>query len=211
MRSLETRRDETVAGSLRLNHAIDRCLDDGDITSRLVRGDTSALAPALDLYWDALNRYALRLVGDRDAANDMAQEAFVRLWEGRAVLRSASVGSYLYRVVHNLSVDELRKRAVRVRWLARLEESLFAPAAPGPAEEFDRRELGTAIDRALNTLPPRRREVFIMAYVHSLSYHEIADIVGISPATVKNHIAAALAGVRKELRRTLTLPSGFSD
>ncbi len=211
MRSLETRRDETVASSLRLTHAIDRCLDDGDITSRLVRGDSSALVPALDMYWTALNRYAFRLVGDRDAANDMAQEAFVRLWEGRAALTSASIGPYLYRVVHNLSVDELRKRAVRGRWLARLETTLFTQSAAGPAEEFDRRELGTAIDGALNTLPARRREVFVLAYVHSLSYHEIADIVGISPATVKNHIAAALAGLRKELRRTLTVPSGFSD
>ena len=211
MRSLETRRDETVASSLRLTHAIDRCLDDGDITSRLVRGDSSALALALDTYWNALNRYALRLVGDRDAANDMAQEAFVRLWEGRAALRSASIGSYLYRVVHNLSVDELRKRAVRGRWLVRLEATVFARSAAGPAEELDRRELGTAIDGALNTLPPRRREVFILAYVHSLSYHEIAEIVGISPATVKNHIAVALAGLRQELRKTLTLPPGVSD
>src|SRR5439155_11639942 len=94
MVSLETRRDETLASSLRLTHAVDRCLDDGDITSRLVRGDATALALALDMYWNALNRYALRLVGDHDAANDMAQAAFVRLWDGRAALRSASIGSY---------------------------------------------------------------------------------------------------------------------
>lgn len=211
MRSFETPRDKTVASPLRLTQAIDRCLDDGDITARLVRGDASALAPVLDVYWNALNRYALRLVGDRDAASDMAQEAFVRLWEGRAALRSASIGSYLYRVVHNLSVDELRKRAVRGRGLVRLEATHVERSAADPAEDLDRRELGTAIDGALNTLPPRRREVFVLAYVHSLSYHEIAEIVGISPATVKNHIAAALADVRKELRRTLTLPSGFSD
>lgn len=211
MRLLETRRDETVVDSLRLTNASDRRPDDGEIASRLVGGDVSALASALDMYWSGLNRYAFRLVGDRDAANDLAQDAFVRLWEGRAALRRASIGPYLYSVVHNLSIDELRRRAVRGRQLVGLRATLFARSAAGPAEDLDRRELGAAIDGALNTLPPRRREVFVLAYVHCLSYHEIAEIVGISPATVKNHIAAALAGIRKELRSTHTLPSGFSD
>lgn len=211
MRSLAMRRDHPVAAPLSSSRALDTSADDADITSRLMRGDASAFARALDLHWNSLRLYAMRLVGDRDAANDIAQDAFVRLWEARAALRSASIGSYLYRVAHNLSVDELRKRAVRGRWLMRSEVTSSARSSAGPAEEFDQQELGVAINDALNTLPRRRREIFILAYVDSLSYREIADMMGISQATVKNHIAAALAGVRKELRRTITPSSGFPD
>jgi hypothetical protein len=77
MRLLETRRNETVVDSLRLTDVIDRRLDDGGIASRVVDGEVSALAPALDTNGSGLNRYAFRLVGDRDVANALAQDAFV--------------------------------------------------------------------------------------------------------------------------------------
>lgn len=128
----------------------------------------------------------------------------MRLWHGRHRLKTLAIGAYLYRVAHNVALDELRKQRVRSRWLASARYSLDAEIAFGPVEEYEQVELKIALDRALQALPIRRREVFVLAYLHNRSYREIAETLGISVATVKNHIAAALADLRNELRSSLT-------
>jgi len=191
--------------------AVQRLTEVFDIGPRLAASDPSALSAALDHYWAPLNRYAIRLLGDADAAGDIAQEAFVRLWEGRTGLKALAVGPYLYRVAHNLAVDELRKRSVRGRWLNASDARLIPQFPAGPAELFEQRELRFAIDRAVHSLPERRREVFVLGYFHGLSYQQIAETVGISLATVKNHMAAALADLRAALRPSVTAANSPSD
>jgi len=113
--------------------------------------------------------------------------------------------------VHNLAVDEIRKRSVRSRWRDSADARDIPHFPAGPAELFEQRELRVAIDRAVHSLSERRREVFVLGYFHSLSYVQIAETVGISPATVKNHMAAALADLRAALRPSPTAAPGLTD
>ena len=177
-------------------------LDDAELVSRLMLGDVLAYENILYKYWSALARYAFRLLDDMDAARDVSQEVFIRLWNGRAALRRGSLRSYLFQMAHNLAVDEIRKRQRRDRW--RTNRALEADQALGDLSEVvERDELSMAVTSAINALPARRREVFTLAYVDQFSYHEIAAVMGISPATVKNHMAAALSQLRDALRSHL--------
>lgn len=169
------------------------CLD------RLRRGSAEALDELLRGYWKPLTAYADQLVGGRsDLAEDLVQEAFVRLWEKRASWRESSApAAILYTLVRNLALNEKRNRATR-SLLLRLQ-SFTTRTGSTPDRELEGRELGEAIDRAVEALPTRRGEVFRLAWYHGLSYQEVADVLSITPRTVANQMSSAL----KELRAVL--------
>lgn len=165
---------------------------------RVVLGDDAALGALLRAHWPALVGYAAQMLGDSDAASDAVQQAFARLWESRSAWKpSGPVRSYLYRLVRNGAIDELRRRSVRSFWAER--DELRPPAPPTPLEETTENEMRGALDRALQLLPRKRREVLVLAHLHGLSYREIADTLGISAETVKKHISLALADLRRLL------------
>jgi RNA polymerase sigma-70 factor (ECF subfamily) len=177
---------------------------DGDdqLVVRLKQGDVAALDRIVERFWVAILRYTLKLLGDRDAAEDAVQETFLRLWNERATLRTLSVRSYLYRVARNVAFDELRKRRVRVRWLTG-ELAQQAAAREEPEVAGGQTELYDAVRVAINTLPTRRREAFTLVYLHDLSYRQVAEIMRISPETVKKQITLALADLRTLMKSRL--------
>jgi RNA polymerase sigma-70 factor (ECF subfamily) len=175
-------------------------MDDSDLAllSRIRRADTGALGILLERHWAPVVRYVLGLLDSRDAAEDIAQETFVRLWERREAWKlEGSVRALLFRVARNLSLDELRRRSAHER-IAR-----SAPRKPlqlAPDEELENLELRAVLARAVDSLPQRRREVFILVHHHGLSYRETAAVLDLSPQTVANHLTLALADLRTLLR-----------
>jgi RNA polymerase sigma-70 factor, ECF subfamily len=162
-------------------------------------GDVSAFAVLLDRYWQPLVTYAEEKLESRDAAEDAVQEAYVRVWVKREGLRTdAFLRGYLYRAVHNLAVDELRKRRVRSRHASALVVAAASP--PRPDQMAEAEELAEAADRAIRALPERRRDVFVLGHFHELSYREIAETLGMTPRTVANHMSLALRDLRIALR-----------
>jgi RNA polymerase sigma-70 factor (ECF subfamily) len=162
------------------------------------------------LHWGPLVRYARGIVGSSDGAEDMVQEAFLGLWRRREAIDPERVKAFLYRAVHNRSLNERRWSRVRDLWRDHQSgvES-FAPAAD--EEEASERRVRDAVAR----LPRRRREVFELARFHDMSYEQIAYTLSISPQTVANHMSAALRDLRKALADLIdedgvpkTTPSG---
>src|SRR5690606_38619014 len=157
-----------------------------------------ALDGLLALYWKPLVRYAHALVGSMDDAEDVVQDVFVELWNRRLSWRGIeSIRSYLYRSTRNRALNERRRRKVRVAWFDANRGEQRRP--PTPAETLQTQELRRAVESALGRLSPRRREVFVLYSGHSLSYHEIGAIMGISYQTVANHMSAALRDLRRAL------------
>jgi RNA polymerase sigma-70 factor (ECF subfamily) len=171
---------------------------EAELVARLASGEPGALDDALRVHWSSVALFAQRALGDRDAAEDVSQETFIRLWESRERLSGGSLRAFLFRLARNLVIDELRKRAVRARFTE--AKVGVAAGAASPAAVFEANEAHAAIERALNSLPARRREAFVLAYLHDLSYREVAETLGVSHATVKNHVAAALADLRSLLQ-----------
>jgi RNA polymerase sigma-70 factor (ECF subfamily) len=161
-------------------------------------GDPAALDALMARHWSPLVAYARRLLGNIDAAEDFTQEAFVRLWERRAAFRPVgSVRCYLFLIVGNLIRDEGRKGRVRARSIG---EGLWLRSEPvDPIQLLEAEELRLAVDREIQALPARRREAFVLAHFHDLTYRQVAEVMGISPQTVANQVALALAALRHAL------------
>lgn len=174
---------------------------------RIQAGDQVAMDEALDQFWDPLVKYARGFLGSQDAAEDAAQETFVRLWRNRHRWNAAeSLRPYLYRVLRNHILNERRAHRVRARWRDQvLRRKSRGPATP--VELTEHGELSDAVNSALSALPPRRREVFTLARFHGLSYQEIAAALEISPQTVANQMSAALSALREELAPFLATSS----
>jgi RNA polymerase sigma-70 factor (ECF subfamily) len=165
---------------------------------RIVLGDDAALAALMRVHWGALVGYAGQMLDDPDAGSDAVQQAFARLWETRAGWKpSGTVRGYLYRLVRNGAIDELRRRSVRSFWADRDELKPRAPATP--LDEATDNEMHGALERALGSLPRKRREVLVLAHLQGLSYREIAEALGISVETVKKHVSLALTDLRRLL------------
>jgi RNA polymerase sigma-70 factor, ECF subfamily len=181
--------------------SLDAARIDADRLARFRAGDAAAFDEVLSEYWDPVVRYAEGMLADRDVAHDVAQEVFIRLWLKRHEwTRSAAIPAFLYRVAHNLVVDEHRKTHVRARGaVARHTRQDYARSPVTPATELDQAYLRDTLDRAVAALSERRREVFVLYHFHNRSYRQIAEILGVKPQVVANYMSAALT----ELRRTL--------
>jgi len=169
---------------------------DFEILPRIRSGDQAALATLLDRYWKPVVRYVAGFVGGVDAAEDAAQEAFVRLWERRGSLKaSGSVRGLLFRMARNAALDEVRRRMARDR------ADSHAPEVPAsnPGENLENAELSSIIAAAVNALPERRRDVFLLVRHHGLSHKEVAQVLELAPQTVANHLTMALADLRTAL------------
>ena len=163
----------------------------------VLNGDESGLAALLDRHWTSLVRYSRSILDDRDAAEDVVQEVFVRLWEHRKTWGlEGSVLGLLFRMTRNLSLDESRQLETRQR----AAKNAQRPKQPScPAQSIQDNEIGSAIQAALEKLPERRREVFVLVRQHGLSYREAADALDIAPQTIANHLQMALADLRESL------------
>jgi len=182
---------------------LSRSRRDSVLMERMAAGDAAALDELLNCYWSQLVRYAGSVTGSWDTAQDVTQEAFVRLWERRESWdRSGSVQALLYRIVRNLALD-LKKSAEREesRVLAVAETT---PAVPTPLEVTATVEFEEAFREALGHLSPRRREVYELVRLEGLSYAEVGEILGISTQTVANHLTAAVSFLRDRLSTFLS-------
>lgn len=168
-------------------------------------GRTEAFRQLVERYWAQLVTYAAGIVGAREAAKDVVQDVFIRVWRHREEWSSGgSVSAYLYRITRNLSLNSRRDRQARSRRDERgaLELSR-SMSVPSPHEELEADTLRREVEAAIEALPERRREVFVLSRFHGLSHREIAETMGISPQTVSNQMSAALAALRERLGHLL--------
>jgi RNA polymerase sigma-70 factor, ECF subfamily len=167
---------------------------------RLHSGDPSALDDLLERYWHPLVAYASRILSDRDAAEDVVQDAMLRVWnERKSWTPSERLKGFLYQITRNLALNEKEKRQVRSRWVDSARSEPRRPV-PTPHDLAEGAELQEFLDRAVDALPPGRREVFTLARYHGHTYGEISRIMNISPQTVANQMSAALESLRETLR-----------
>lgn len=171
----------------------------------LREGEHLAYEQLFDNYYDALCRYAYSILRDMDEAEDIVQKTFCKLWDQREALDiQSSIKSYLYRMVHNESLNKAQQHKNRQEH--NLNYLSYTDQSPDTvSEHMAASELQTAIDKALDGLPAQCRKVFEMSRVQQLSYAEIAKELSISTNTVENHVSKALKLLRVDLKEFLTL------
>jgi RNA polymerase sigma-70 factor (ECF subfamily) len=147
----------------------------------------------VDRYQDKVFHLALSLMRDRQLAEDMAQEAFMRIWKGLAGYRgAASLSTWIYAVARNTCLSELKRRASRPRLV--MEESALDHAVEAPAAGPDS-ESALDVKVLLDRLPERYRQALTLYYLEERSYQEVADMLGVPTGTVKTFLHRA----KKEL------------
>ncbi len=146
---------------------------------------------------DRAVRLAWRLLGGDDAAaEDVAQDAFVRAWRGLSRFRGeASLATWLYRIVVRQAANHRRWRALRERWTAAQPTE---PADPRPEPSGDP-ALRRRIARALDRLSRGQREAFVLVHLEDFTVRECSEVLGKPEGTVKSHLHRALVKLRQEL------------
>jgi RNA polymerase sigma-70 factor, ECF subfamily len=188
-------RDRASSFALDASPSVETSLFEG-----MVAGDAGAFAAILDLYWRPLVLYCARIVGGHASAEDIAQDAFVRLWEHREKWRPrSSPRALLYTIARNQALNQRKSAAARLRSLVHRTASAPPQCVTTPAECTEASELRAAIERAIAHLPARQQEVVTLSRFDGLTRDEIAAVTGLSPQTVANYLVAALAALRTTL------------
>lgn len=172
-------------------------LPTGDLLAAIATGDEAAFERLFRAWYPRLADHALRMLGDNDLAEEAAQEVFIALWRGRERLPTAdALAGYLHRAVRNRALNQLRGRHGDRVDADGLLATAVAPEAPARIEAAD---LQRRLLLALDALPPRTREVFLLSREQQLSYAAIATTLGISVKTVETLMGRALRSLREAL------------
>lgn len=159
-------------------------------------------APAFDAlvraHYARLCNFAARLVRSRETAEDIVQDVFGRLWQGRDRLDVHDPLPYLYQAVRNRAIMHARRSRVHDRWWE-TQAAEPEPSAPSAAEEIECTDLAEALARAIESLPERCRLVFTMSREQDLTYSQIARALDISVKTVETQMGRALKVLRSRL------------
>lgn len=175
---------------------------DGTLARRVGDGDERALEEIFHLHNVAVRSAAGRVLRDHALAEDVVQETFTTLWDAPEKYRTelGSLRSYLVTIAHRRAVDMVRSQVAR----ARREDQPPEPARASVEEEVWSRTVSGSVRRALSELPDQEREAVTLAYLHGLSYTEVARHLGQPEGTVKSRIRKAMrrlaASLAEEVR-----------
>ena len=176
-------------------------LDDAQLVRQHLGGDPQAFGVLVDRYQTRLLNFVHRTIGDRERAEDLVQEAFIRVFRHlHRFDQTKKFSTWVYTIASNLAKNELRNRSrnplvyfqtMRDAWDADHRPLQFEDPGPRPDDEFRRRHLREAIDRCVARLPVHHREVFVLREIEGRSYQEIAEITGCNLGTVKSRLNRA--------------------
>lgn len=166
--------------------------------------DVSAFRQLFDTHAEALRRYARRFVRSREAAEDLVQDVFFRLWRGWDTVETGpGIRAYLYVATRSRALNYIRHEETEARARVLAFPRGVTSDEPALPPEGERRleadDIARAIEQVLASMPPRQREVAALRLRHQLSTADIARGLGISPRTVEVHIARATKALREQL------------
>jgi RNA polymerase sigma-70 factor (ECF subfamily) len=168
--------------------------EDGELLTRVLRGDERAMAVLFDRYSKIVYSVSLRVLRDTASAEDVMQEIFMQIWRNPSsfVSTKGSLGGWLAVVARNRSIDMLRRK----RPSEQVEE-MNLPSSSNLADEAERSILMERARTAVKLLPTEQRKTLEMAFFDGLTHSEIAEMTGDPLGTVKTRIRSALLTLRK--------------
>ena len=174
---------------------------DADCVRAVLAGDAEAFGTLVERYQHDYMRFATRMLGTREDADEALQAAFVRAYRALAQCREpARFGAWLYRIVVNECRTRATRRGRREKWFVRDEVALHQAPAAGTSDDHAVRE---EIQYALGRLPTEQREAFVLKYVEELSYEEMAEITGVGVSALKMRAKRACRRLRGMLEGVL--------
>lgn len=170
---------------------------DEQLVEAIAAGDSSALGCLARRHQQRMLALAYRVLGRWDLAEDVVQEAFLRVWRAAAQYRpQARLTTWLHRIVINLCLDARRRAA---RSPAPLVDPAAGGTSPSHVSTMESRELGDRVRRAVEALPERQKMAVILHRYDGLSHREVAEATGWSESAVESLLVRAYASLRVSL------------
>jgi len=173
---------------------------EGIFIEKLKKGDTAAFSALFLAYYQHFVRYACRITGNKDVAEEIVQEAFVKLWEAReTLLVQVSLKPYMLKSIQNRCIDWHRHNKIRQNVNAIIKEEAILT-------NYDtdnyilKSELESKLNTALSMLPEEVEEAYRMNRFEGLKYHEIAQKLNVSVRTIEVRVGRALHLLREYLK-----------
>src|SRR5829696_10569189 len=178
-----------------------RTLDDSAVVTAFLGGEERAFQELVERYQTRLLNFVYRTIGDREKAEDLVQEVFIRVY--RHLHRfdpSKKFSTWVYTIASNLAKNELRNRSrnplvlfqtIKKNWDADHRPLEWEDNTYRPDDLYRKRHLKEMIDKAVEQLPEHHREVFVLREMEGKTYEEIAEITGVNLGTVKSRLNRA--------------------
>lgn len=186
-------------------------LADGELVQTAIAGREASFEELVRRYQRPIAAYVYRMVGDYDAALDLTQEVFIKVYNSLARYRSEfKFSTWIYKIAHNAAIDHLRRYAVREQAVTsgfdtEGRDQAVQSRRLTPEQESEREERRSELESVVHMLPATYRELIVLRHSHDLSYDEIADVTGLPLGTVKNRLFRAREAMRDLLvRRGIT-------
>jgi RNA polymerase sigma-70 factor (ECF subfamily) len=178
--------------------------EDDELMLLVRAGESAAMTALVSRYHARVISFCIKHTGDVAAAEELAQEVFVRLWRTRGGYRAeGKLAVLLYTTARNLCRNHSRWWRRRSRWLAPSREHAdeSVPCSGDQLDELIERERRREVERAIAELPSKLREAIVLRFEHALAYDQIAEIVSANESTVRSRVHLGIARVRELLAR----------
>ena len=178
-----------------------RAMEDGDVVAAFLAGEERAFQEIVDRYQTRLLNFVYRTIGDREKAEDLVQEVFIRVY--RHLHRfdaTKKFSTWIYTIASNLAKNELRNRSrnplvlfqtIKKNWQDEERPLQFEDSSARPDDLFRKRHLRALVEEATAQLPEHHRQVFVLRELEGKSYEEIAEITSTNLGTVKSRLNRA--------------------
>jgi RNA polymerase sigma-70 factor (ECF subfamily) len=175
--------------------------DDSTVVSAFLNGEERAFTELVERYQTRLLNFIYRTIGDREKAEDLVQEVFIRVYRHlHRFDRSKKFSTWIYTIASNLAKNELRNRsrnplvlfqAVTKNWQDEERPLQFEDFGNRPDDLYRKRDIREKVEEAVEKLPEHHRNVFVLRELEGKSYEEIAEITNTNLGTVKSRLNRA--------------------
>ncbi len=170
---------------------------DDELIQELRSGNILAFNQTFEIYSSKLFLFAKGYLKSTENAEELVQEVFTTIWEKRHQLKNGySLKSYIFTIAFNIIKKHFRQKA-QFRKFAK--EELLNNTTNETSQQVDYNSLKTYVLKLVDSLPDKRREVFLKSRIHGLSNKEIAEEFGLSKKTIENHLNLALKEIRNKM------------
>lgn len=172
---------------------------DSVLAEKIKFGQLKSFDQLYEKYSQNLYRFAMSLLKTHEDAEGVVQEVFFRVWNKRKDLsESKSIQSFLFTITYNVIIDQLRKRVKDQKYKQFLINQAQRNLS-STEDDLEFQDLKNEVEKAIDELPEKRKQIYRMSREEGMSYKEIADLKQIKIKTVENHINLALRHIRKRL------------
>lgn len=174
-------------------------LPDSTLTALLKEGDQVAFTEIYNRHWKLIYAHVYKMLRDEDDAKDVVQEVFGNLWIKAAAIKSTiNISGLLYTAARNKVFDLIEKNKVRSDYIGEIASFISDPANE-KIDTIDEKRIIEILEREIQKLPPKMKEIFELSRKENLSHKEIAAKLNISEQTVKKQVQNALKAIKPKL------------